>query len=193
MKLDFKKMNGLIPAIVQDAISGQVLMLAYVNEASWAKTLAEGKLCFYSRSKQRLWTKGESSGNFLFLQSYAMDCDQDSLLIQALPAGPVCHTGTATCFGDLETKGFLYRLNDLIQKRKAEDDGYTASLLREGLNKVAQKLGEEATETVVAALAETENDLLNESADLVYHLLVLLRMKGLDLNQLEARLAERHA
>ncbi|MDB2437553.1 bifunctional phosphoribosyl-AMP cyclohydrolase/phosphoribosyl-ATP diphosphatase HisIE [Hellea sp.] len=181
MKIDFKKGGGLVPAIVQDAKTEQVLMLGYMNEASLAKTQDTGLVTFYSRSRQELWTKGETSGNTLKLQSITVDCDNDTLLVRATPTGPTCHEGTVSCFGNQgpEGLGFLGYLEDLIEGRKSADadSSYTASLLQGPLRRAAQKVGEEGVETALAAVAETEDKLTSEAADLVYHLLVLLAAK----------------
>jgi phosphoribosyl-ATP pyrophosphohydrolase/phosphoribosyl-AMP cyclohydrolase len=193
---DFAKMDGLIPAVIQDSRTGNVLMLGFMNEEAFEKTKADRKVTFYSRTKKRLWTKGETSGNFLSVDSLTLDCDNDTLLVKATPAGPICHTGSDTCFNETndEATHFLARLEEIICDRKANPDNssYTTSLFSEGLAKIAQKVGEEATEVVVAALAQEEDDLLNESADLLYHLIVLLRAKGLSLHQVQAVLASRH-
>ncbi len=192
--LDFEKGKGLVPAIVQDYRDGRVLMLGYLNEESWAKTLAEKKVCFYSRSKKRLWTKGESSGNFLHLVDYKIDCDQDTLLLLVEPAGKVCHTGTDTCFGEQSSFNFIPRLEAIIEDRIRDkmEGSYTLALLDQGINKVAQKVGEEAVETVIEALGEDQEAMINESADLLFHFTLLLKAKGLSFSQIESRLAERH-
>jgi len=193
MKLDFEKGNGLIPAIIQHAQTGQVLMLGYMNEEAFQHTQKTGLLTFFSRSKNRLWTKGETSGNTLKLVSLQPDCDQDTLLIQALPSRPVCHTGSFACFGAKETKGFLYELENTIQERKKQDPdkSYTARLFSKGLPRIAQKVGEEATESIVAALAEGKNKLRDETADLLYHLIVLLQASDLTLEDVETELKKR--
>ena len=181
MKIDFEKGGGLVPAIVQDAKTEQVLMLGYMNEASLTKTQDTGLVTFYSRSRQELWTKGETSGNTLKLKSITVDCDNDTLLVRAIPTGSTCHEGTVSCFGDKgpEGLGFLSYLEDLIEGRKRADadSSYTASLLQGPLRRAAQKVGEEGVETALAAVAETEDKLTSEAADLVYHLLVLLAAK----------------
>ncbi|UII30349.1 bifunctional phosphoribosyl-AMP cyclohydrolase/phosphoribosyl-ATP diphosphatase HisIE [Fulvivirga ulvae] len=192
---NFEKGNGLLPAIIQDFHSQKVLMLGYMNEESLEKTRNEGKVTFYSRSKQRLWTKGETSGNFLMVKHIELDCDKDTLLIQVIPVGPACHTGTDTCFGDKENKstdlGFLERT---IQERKAnpKPGSYTNDLLNKGINKVAQKVGEEAVELVIEATDNNEELFLNEASDLMYHYLVLLAAKGYELNDVIDVLKERH-
>ena len=182
--LAWAKQDGLLPAIVQDADSLQVLMLGYMNAEALAATLASGRVTFFSRSKNRLWTKGESSGHFLELVSLEADCDNDTLLVQARPNGDTCHLNRPSCFPQAP-KHFLSTLEDRINKRLAADpaESYTRRMLDKGLPKVAQKVGEEAVETVIAALAEDETALLNESADLLYHLLLLLRAKNVGLQQ----------
>ena len=196
MKIDFEKGGGLVPAIVQDAKTEQVLMLGYMNEISLTKTQETGLVTFYSRSRQELWTKGETSGNTLKLQSITVDCDNDTLLVRALPMGPTCHEGTVSCFGDKgpEGLGFLSYLEDLIQARKSADadSSYTASLLKGPLRRTAQKVGEEGVETALAAVAETEDELTSEAADLVYHLLVLLAAKNIKFENVIAELMDRH-
>ncbi len=197
MKIDFAKGSGLVPAIVQDAKTEQVLMLGYMNEASLAKTQETGLVTFYSRSRKELWTKGETSGNTLKLQSITVDCDHDTLLVRATPTGPTCHEGTVSCFGDKgpEGLGFLAYLEDLIEDRKSADadSSYTASLLQGPLRRAAQKVGEEGVETALAAVAETEDKLTSEAADLVYHLLVLLAAKDVKFESVIAELKSRHA
>jgi phosphoribosyl-ATP pyrophosphohydrolase/phosphoribosyl-AMP cyclohydrolase len=182
--LDWQKQDGLLPAVVQHADSLQVLMLGYMNAEALQMTLDSGRVTFFSRSKNRLWTKGESSGHFLELVSVETDCDQDTLLVQARPMGNTCHLDRPSCFPDAP-EHFLHALENRIAARLAADpaSSYTRRMLDKGLNKVAQKVGEEAVETVIAALAEDEAALLNESADLLYHLLLLLRAKGVDLHQ----------
>lgn len=187
--------NILIPAVVQHAHTKTVLMLGYMNRQALEKTLQLQKVTFYSRSKQRLWTKGESSGNFLHFVSYAVDCDADTILVQAVPEGPTCHTGTNTCFGEASAKGFLYSLEQVVSERKenaANEKSYTASLFNAGVNKIAQKVGEEATEVVIEAVNGTRTGLLNESADLLFHFLVLLRSQGMSLTEVEECLQQRH-
>lgn len=194
MKIDFAKGAGLVPVVVQDYRTKDVLMLAYKNEESWGRTLQDGRLCFYSRSRKALWLKGETSGNFLYLKSYRLDCDGDTLLIQASPVGPVCHTGDETCFGARVSKGFSYQLEGILEERLKDqaEDSYTVSLARKGIAKVAQKVGEEATEVVIEALQNNDQDFLNESADLLYHYLLLLKLKGFHLEDVESILKERH-
>jgi phosphoribosyl-ATP pyrophosphohydrolase/phosphoribosyl-AMP cyclohydrolase len=218
MDLDFQKMpDQLIPAIVQDAATGQVLMLGYFNAEAWHKTQAEGRVTFFSRSKQRLWTKGETSGHYLQVVSLHVDCDQDTVLVRAQPAGPTCHRGTTSCF-DTEVPvaapatagtgvvvgaglpapavGLLAELDQLIERRRqfpAEEPGsYTVRLFEKGLARIAQKVGEEAVETVIDAMAGNKAGLAGEAADLVYHLLVLLRVSGLSLDEMLAVLRQRH-
>ena len=184
----------LIPAIIQHAQTNQVLMLGYMNEESLAKTKAEGKVTFYSRSKQRLWTKGETSGNFLHVVSIEEDCDKDTYLIKVLPTGETCHTGSYTCFGEKDPSGFLYELQGVIQNRKNQPDekSYTTSLFKKGTKKIAQKVGEEATEVILEAMDGQKELLIEESSDLLYHFLVLLADQGLKLEDVEAKLMERH-
>lgn len=196
MELNFSKSpDGLLPAIVQDATTKTVLMLGYMNAAALEKTQTTGQVTFYSRSKQRLWTKGEESGNFLHVVEIKADCDQDTLLIQATPKGPTCHKGTDTCWGEENQAqfGFLSELENTIAQRKAadEDQSYVASLFREGINKIAQKVGEEAVETVIEAKDDNEELFLNESADLLFHYLILLQAKGYSLKDIEATLMAR--
>jgi len=196
MELNFSKSpEGLLPAIIQDATSKTVLMLGYMNAEAVAKTQETGLVAFYSRSKQRLWTKGEESGNVLELVDLKADCDQDCLLIQAHPKGPTCHTGTDTCWGEENTSsfGFFSALEATIAQRKAadQDDSYVASLFRKGINKIAQKVGEEAVETVIEAKDDNSELFLNESADLLFHYLILLQAKGYQLKDIEAVLKNR--
>lgn len=196
MKPDFKKYtDGLVPAIVQDNNTNIVLMLGYMNEAAFEKTLEENKVVFYSRSKQRLWIKGESSGNYLFIKEILADCDNDCLLIKAIPAGPVCHTGKDTCFAEKnESKDFLYSLDQIILDRKYNPAGnsYTSSLFQKGINAIAQKVGEEAVELIIEAKDSDNNKFKNEAADLLFHYLVLLSAKGSELKDIVQVLRERH-
>lgn len=196
MKLDFEKMGGLIPAIIQDSCTGKVLMLGFMNEEALAKTEEIGKVTFYSRTKNRLWTKGETSGNFLNVVSIAADCDNDTLLIKVKPVGPVCHTGSDTCFGETNETDlfFLSYLQDFIDKRKAEmpEGSYTTSLFKKGVNRMAQKVGEEAVETVIEATNGTDEGFLYEASDLIYHLIVLLTSKGHRIEELAQELKKRH-
>lgn len=196
MTVDFDKMGGLVPAIIQDAVTAKVLMLGFMNEEALRKTQETGKVTFYSRTRQRLWTKGEESGNFLHVVSIQNDCDNDTLLIKVHPAGPVCHTGADTCWGEKNEAGmaFLGYLQDFIDKRHAEmpDGSYTTSLFRKGVNRMAQKVGEEAVETVIEATNGTQEGFVYEASDLVYHLIVLLTSKGLRLDDLGRELQKRH-
>lgn len=194
-KPDFSKTaEGLIPAIIQDKNTNKVLMLGYMNEASLTKTNEIGKVTFYSRSKQRLWTKGEESGNFLEVKEILLDCDNDTLLIKAVPAGPVCHTGSDTCFSENNTsENFIQNLEHVIEERKnnQQDTSYTASLFKQGINKIAQKVGEEAVEMVIEAKDNNDELFLNESADLFFHYLILLHAKGYCLEDVIHILKER--
>lgn len=196
MKIDFEKTNGLVPAIIQDAKTKKVLMLGYMNEEALAKTQKTSRVTFYSRTKERLWTKGEESGNFLELVDLKVDCDNDTLLIQANPVGPTCHKGTDTCWGEENNSnfGFLSKLEAVIKDRHDNPDekSYTSSLFKKGINKVAQKVGEEAVEVVIEAKDNSEELFLNESADLLYHYLILLRAKGYDLEDVVKVLEDRH-
>lgn len=196
MTVDFDKMGGLVPAIIQDAITAKVLMLGFMNEEALQKTRETGKVTFYSRTRQRLWTKGEESGSFLHVVSILNDCDNDTLLIKVHPAGPVCHTGADTCWGEKNEAGmaFLGYLQDFIDKRHAEmpEGSYTTSLFRKGVNRMAQKVGEEAVETVIEATNGTQDGFIYEASDLVYHLIVLLASKGLRLDDLGRELQKRH-
>ena len=195
--LDFDKMNGLVPAIIQDADTAKVLMLGFMNREAYDKTVEIGKVTFFSRTKNRLWTKGEESGNFLQVISIKADCDNDTLLIKAVPAGPVCHTGTDTCWGEENKQDimFLKELQDFIDKRHEEmpEGSYTTSLFQSGVNKMAQKVGEEAVETVIEACNGTDERLIYESSDLLYHLIVLLTSKGYRIEDLARELKERHS
>lgn len=186
-------MSDLIPAIIQHAHTHQVLMLGYMNDEALAKTKADGKVTFYSRSKQRLWTKGETSGNFLNLVSIQKDCDNDTYLIKVIPEGATCHKGTYTCFGEKDSAGFLHELQAIIRDRKnnPSTDSYTSDLFNRGTKKIAQKVGEEATEVILEAMDGKKNLLIEESSDLLYHLLVLLADQGLTLEDIEAKLMER--
>ena len=197
MELDFKKMNGLIPAIIQDDYTQKVLMLGFMNEEAYKKTVETGKVTFFSRTKNRLWTKGEESGNFLQVISIKADCDNDTLLIKVSPAGPVCHTGTDTCWGEENKQDimFLKELQDFIDKRHEEmpEGSYTTSLFQSGVNKMAQKVGEEAVETVIEACNGTNERLIYKGSDLLYHLIVLLTSKGYRIEDLARELKERHS
>lgn len=197
-RLDWSKGDGLLPAIVQHWSSGEVLMLGYMNADALAQTRASGHVTFYSRSKQRLWTKGESSGHVLVLKSIRVDCDGDTLLVQADPQGPTCHTGSFSCFGDrAEVRaplGFLAELDALVARRDAERPAgsYTTKLFDSGIRRIAQKVGEEGVETALAAVVQDDDALLGEGADLVFHLVVALRARGLSLADVVAVLADRH-
>ncbi|MGK9172866.1 bifunctional phosphoribosyl-AMP cyclohydrolase/phosphoribosyl-ATP diphosphatase HisIE [Yokenella regensburgei] len=194
-QLDWEKTDGLMPAIVQHAVSGEVLMLGYMDKAALAKTQETGKVTFFSRSKGRLWTKGESSGHFLNLVSIAPDCDNDTLLVLANPVGPTCHTGSSSCFGDTRHQWlFLYQLEKLLAERKTADpaSSYTAKLYASGTKRIAQKVGEEGVETALAATVNDRAELTNEASDLVYHLLVLLQDQDLDLTAVIENLRNRH-
>lgn len=196
MNLDFEKTGGLIPAIIQDNETNKVLMLGYMNFDSLTKTQETGKVTFFSRTKQRLWTKGEESGNFLNVISIAKDCDSDTLLIKVNPVGPVCHTGADTCFNEKNEEDimFLKYLQDFIEKRHEElpEGSYTTSLFNSGINRMAQKVGEEALESVIEACNGTNERLIYESADMLYHLIVLLTSKGLRIEDLSKELQKRH-
>lgn len=196
MKLDFEKTGGLIPAIIQDNDTNKVLMLGYMNAEALNKTTETGKVTFFSRTKQRLWTKGEESGNFLHVVNIKDDCDHDTLLIKVNPAGPVCHTGTDTCFEEENKEDILFfkHLQKFIEKRYQEmpAGSYTTSLFEEGLNRMAQKVGEEAIESVIEACNGTDERLVYESADMIYHLIVLLTSKGLSIEDLARELQKRH-
>lgn len=196
MELDFNKGNGLIPAIIQDAVTHAVLMMGYMNEEAYKKTLETKLVTFYSRSREKLWTKGEESGNFLHLVSMSSDCDDDTLLIKVHPAGPVCHLGTDTCWGETNQEDilFLRYLQDFIERRKEEmpEGSYTTSLFKSGINRMAQKVGEEAVETVIEATNGTDEGLIYEASDLIYHLIVLLTSKGYRIEDLARELKKRH-
>ena len=194
-QIDFSKGNGLVPVVIQDNTTLQVLMVGYMNEEAFKKTIEEKKVTFYSRSKNRLWTKGETSGNYLYVEEISTDCDKDSLLIKAKPAGPTCHTGSTSCFGEETAKGFLYELEHVISERidNNAEDSYTNKLFKKGINKVAQKVGEEAVELVIEAKDDNIDLFKNEAADLVYHLLILLKAKGISLQRVEEVLQERHS
>ena len=197
MKIDFDKNNdGLVPAIIQDATTKNVLMLGYLNQEAYNKTVETNKVTFFSRSKKRLWTKGEESGNFLNLVSIKNDCDNDSLLIKVNPVGPTCHTGTDTCWSEENNSsfGFISKLEKTIEQRRTSSDGtksYVASLFEKGINKLAQKVGEEAVEVVIEAKDNNDDLFLNESADLLFHYLMLLQAKGFTLKDIEAVLKGR--
>ena len=198
MIIDFNKStDGLVPAIIQDASTKNVLMLGYMNEAAYQKTKETKKVTFYSRSKKRLWTKGEESGNFLNLVDIKNDCDHDTLLVYVHPVGPTCHTGTDTCWNEENTSnfGFLSELENIIKERRSSSDAsssYVASLFEKGINKIAQKVGEEAIETVIEAKDDNDELFLYESADLLFHYLILLQAKGFTLKDIEAELRKRN-
>ena len=195
-KLDFDKVKELMPAIIQDVNTKKVLMLGYMNREALEKTLEINKVTFFSRTKQRLWTKGETSENYLIPKEISQDCDNDTLLIKAKPRGPVCHTGADTCFfEDNKKEPFMYELENVILDRKEnpQQDSYTCQLLKEGTNKIAQKVGEEATELIIEAVDNNLDRLKEETADFLYHLLVLLRDKDIDLDDLMQVLEERHS
>jgi phosphoribosyl-ATP pyrophosphohydrolase/phosphoribosyl-AMP cyclohydrolase len=194
MDIDFNKNQGLVPVIIQDLKTQKVLMLGYMNEDAYQKTLSEKRVTFFSRSKQRLWTKGETSGNFLEWVEIKADCDQDTLLIKVKPAGPVCHTGSDTCFNEINQGSFLDELQDIIHDYKIspKEDSYTSSLFKRGINKIAQKVGEEAIEVVIEAKDDNADLFKNECADLLYHWLILLEEKNTSLSEIEAILKERN-
>src|SRR3954469_4360319 len=194
MNIDFNKTDGLVPVIIQDEQTLEVLMLGYMNQEAYNKTVEENIVTFFSRSKNRLWTKGETSNNFLHVKSLHIDCDNDTLLIKVKADGPTCHTGARSCFKTDYNQNFILQLEAIIEDRyeNPQEGSYVNRLRNKGLNKIAQKVGEEGVETVIAALAETETDLINESSDLIFHLLVLLREKGLSLNTIAQNLAQRH-
>ncbi|MBQ7999382.1 MAG: bifunctional phosphoribosyl-AMP cyclohydrolase/phosphoribosyl-ATP diphosphatase HisIE [Bacteroidales bacterium] len=194
-ELDFQKSgNSLIPAIIQDYTTLKVLMLGYMNREALEKTLEDKKVTFYSRSKQRLWTKGESSGNFLFAREILKDCDNDTILIKAEAVGPTCHTGSNSCFNSSDDEGFIRKLQRVIERRKIErpQGSYTVELFDKGVNKIAQKVGEEAVETVIEAIDGNDERLIYEASDLIYHLLVLLAHKNMNISDLEKELYKRH-
>ena len=198
MEIDFEKSGGLVPAIVQDADTRNVLMLGYMNEEAYRKTIETKKVTFFSRSRQKLWTKGETSGNFLNLVSIKSDCDNDTLLVRVHPDGPACHKGTDTCWGEKNETNpllFLSELQDFIEKRHEEmpEGSYTTSLFKDGLNRMAQKVGEEALEAVIEAVNGTDDRLIYEASDMFYHLIVLLTSKGLRIEDIARELTERHS
>jgi phosphoribosyl-ATP pyrophosphohydrolase/phosphoribosyl-AMP cyclohydrolase len=194
VNIDFTKTNGLVPVIIQDEQTLEVLMLGYMNQEAYDKTTKEQKVTFFSRTKNRLWTKGEESGNFLNVKSISLDCDNDTLLIKVNPIGATCHTGSRSCFKTDYNQNFIFKLAQIITDRYENPtaDSYVNKLRAKGLNKIAQKVGEEGVETVIAALAETETDLINEASDLVFHLLVLLKEKNLSLEHISKNLESRH-
>ena len=197
MNIDFKKMDGLVPAIIQDADTRQVLMLGFMNEEAYEKTLETGHVTFWSRTRQTLWTKGETSGHFLNLVDMKIDCDNDTLLVRAIPDGPTCHKGTDTCWGEENESSpllFLEELQDFIDKRHKEmpEGSYTTSLFKDGINRIAQKVGEEALEAVIEATNGSKEKLVYEASDMIYHLIVLLTSKGLRIEDIAAELRKRH-
>lgn len=187
MQIDFKKGNGLVPVIIQNYKTLQILMLGYMNEEAYEKTMESGKVTFFSRSKNRLWTKGESSGNFLFVKEIQIDCDQDTILIKADAVGPTCHLGTTSCFKEETAKGFVYQLEKTINDRidNKTENSYTSKLYQKGINKVAQKVGEEAVELIIEAKDNNDELFINEAADLLYHYLILLKAKGFKFEDIE--------
>lgn len=197
MKIDFDKMGGLVPAIIQDAVTKNVLMLGFMNEEAYQKTIDTKKVTFWSRTRNSLWTKGETSGNYLNLVDIKLDCDNDTLLVKVHPQGPTCHLGTDTCWGEdnsLNPILFLSELQNFIDKRHQEmpENSYTTSLFNKGINKMAQKVGEEATETIIEATNGTNEQLVYESSDLLYHLIVMLTAKGLSIEDVASELIKRH-
>lgn len=197
MEIDFEKCGGLVPAIIQDAQTKNVLMMGYMNPEAYQKTLETGKVTFWSRSRQCLWTKGDTSGNFLWLVNIKVDCDKDTLLVTARPEGPTCHTGTDTCWGEKNERNpllFLSELQDFIEKRHREmpEGSYTTSLFKKGVNRMAQKVGEEALETMIEATNGSDEKMVYEAADMLYHLVVLLTSKGLRIEDIARELATRH-
>ena len=195
MTIDFNKGEGLVPAIIQDEQTLEVLMLGYMNAEAYQKTVSENKVTFFSRTKNRLWTKGEESGNFLNVVSISEDCDNDTLLIKVNPVGPTCHKGNRSCFDTAFNQNFIFELEKIIEDRYSNpvEGSYVNKLRNKGLNKIAQKVGEEGVETVIAALNETEHDLINEASDLVFHLLVLLKEKNVSLEKIARNLEGRHS
>jgi phosphoribosyl-ATP pyrophosphohydrolase/phosphoribosyl-AMP cyclohydrolase len=194
MEINFSKDQGLVPVVIQDNNTLQVLMVGYMNEEAYNKTLDEDKVTFFSRSRNRLWTKGETSGNFLIVKEITTDCDNDALLIKVNPAGPVCHTGKKSCFGEETSKGFIYELEQIVNQRIDDNviDSYTNKLFRKGINKVTQKVGEEAVELVIEAKDNNPELFKNEAADLLYHLLILLKTKKVSFADIEEVLQSRH-
>lgn len=193
MTIKFDKNTGLVPVVIQDYLNQKVLMLGYMNQEAFDKTLQEKRVTFFSRSKNRLWTKGETSGNFLELIDWKLDCDNDTILIKAKPLGPTCHKGTTTCFAEETDKGFLYELQQTISDKidNNDENSYTNELYKRGINKVAQKVGEEAVELVIEAKDNNDELFLNEAADLIYHYLILLKTKGFSIEDVEKILKSR--
>lgn len=194
MNIDFNKSDGLVPVVIQDEQTLEVLMLGYMNAEAFEKTKAEGKVTFFSRSKNRLWTKGEESGNFLFVKSIHIDCDNDTILIKSNPVGPTCHTGSRSCFQTEYNQNFIFELENIITDRydNPVEGSYINKMRAKGLNKIAQKVGEEGVETVIAALAETEEEFIGEASDLLFHLMFLLKEKGLSIQDIAKKLESRH-
>lgn len=194
IQIDFSKGNGLVPAVIQDNNTLQVLMVGFMNEEALLKTEKEGRVTFFSRTKNRLWTKGETSGNYLYVNNITTDCDNDTLLIKVNPAGPVCHKGSTSCFGEETAKGFLYQLEQIINQRIEDNvlDSYTNKIFRQGINKTAQKVGEEAVELIIEAKDDNIDLFKNEAADLLYHLLILFKSKGVEFSEIEDCLLKRH-
>jgi phosphoribosyl-ATP pyrophosphohydrolase/phosphoribosyl-AMP cyclohydrolase len=194
MNIDFNKSDGLVPVIIQDNQTLEVLMLGYMNAEAFEKTQNEGKVTFFSRSKNRLWTKGEESGNFILVKSIHIDCDNDTILIKADAVGPTCHTGSRSCFKTDFNQNFIFKLEEIINDRYENpvEDSYINKMRNKGLNKIAQKVGEEGVETVIAALAETDEDFVNEASDLLFHLTFLLKEKGKSLQDIALNLEKRH-
>jgi len=194
MEINFNKSDGLVPVIIQDEQTLEVLMLGYMNQEAYDKTVAKNIVTFFSRSKNRLWTKGETSNNFLHVKSISLDCDNDTLLIKVKADGPTCHTGSRSCFNTEYNQNFILQLEQIVKDRyeNPQESSYVNKLRGKGLNKIAQKVGEEAVETVIAALAQSETEMIDETSDLVFHLLVLLREKGLSLETIAKNLENRH-
>ena len=192
--IDFSKGQGLVPVIIQHYKTLEVLMLGYMNHEAWIRTQEEKRVTFFSRSKNRLWTKGEESGNFLEMKDFHIDCDQDTLLVKVKPQGPTCHTGSRSCFNTSFNQNFIFELEAIIKDRydNPTEESYVNKLRKKGINKIAQKVGEEGVETVIAALAESKSDLINESSDLIFHLMVLLREKNISLEKIARNLEKRH-
>lgn len=193
--IDFEKFNGLIPAVIQHYLNQQVLMVGFMNKEAFQKTIQEGKVTFFSRSKNRLWTKGETSGNYLFVKEWFLDCDHDCILIKARPHGPTCHRGTVSCFDEKYSKGFLYELENIQKERihQKNPKSYTYQLFQKGINKIAQKVGEETIELVIESKDENLELFKNEAADLLYHFLLLLKAKNISLEDIEEVLRKRHS
>lgn len=194
MTIDFSKSGGLVPVIIQDELTLEVLMLGYMNGEAYQKTLEENRVTFFSRSKNRLWTKGEESGNYLTVKGISQDCDHDTLLIKVKAEGPTCHTGSRSCFNTTYNQNFIFKLENIIAQRYAnpQEGSYVNKLRNKGINKISQKVGEESVETIIAALNETEEDLVNETSDLLFHLLVLLKEKDISLQTIAENLEKRH-